>query len=279
MQTNLRDLEHATLGFKASTRMPVLFVGHGNPMNVLYDSPFTRSLAATARSLKERPAAVLVVSAHWLTRDTRVTVTTRPKTIHDFSGFPDELYAIDYPAPGAPEAAREARRLITSTTVGEDGAWGLDHGAWTILKHMFPEAEIPVFQLSVAIMRPPEFHFSLAGQLKALRDKGVLIIGSGNLVHNLFRVDFSETARPFDWAMEFDELVKSKLAAGAFADLVRYDAMGPAARLAVPTNDHYLPMLYTLGLAWKDEDLTFTYEEIQNASISMRSFRIGDRSR
>ncbi len=272
---NLHEIEKISGSHKATARMPVLFIGHGNPMNVLSDSPFTRSLAAAGRSLLERPAAVLVVSAHWLTRDTRVTVTTRPGTIHDFSGFPGELYTVDYPAPGAPEAAREASRLVRSVAVIEDTEWGLDHGAWTVLKHMFPDADIPVFQMSIAVTRPPEFHYALAGELKAMREKGVLIIGSGNLVHNLYRADFSDDARPFDWAIEFDELVKSKLLSGAFADLIRYDALGSAARLAIPTNDHYLPMLYALGLADKGEEVKFTYEEIQNASISMRCFRIG----
>jgi 4,5-DOPA dioxygenase extradiol len=255
--------------------MPVLFIGHGNPMNAIYNNPFTQSLASEGESLKKlQPAAILVISAHWLSNGTNVSVTPNPATIHDFSGFPEELFHVQYPAPGAPELAIKTKNLITSVMVTEDNKWGLDHGAWSILKHMFPLADIPVFQLSIDYKKPPQWHFDLAKELKPLRKKGVLIIGSGNIVHNLYMVDFSESAKPFSWAIEFDELVKSRLLNKDFDALINYKDIGNS-YLAVPSNDHYLPLMYTLGLVDKDESLIFIYEEIQNATISMRSFKIG----
>ena len=255
--------------------MPVLFIGHGNPMNAIYNNPFTQTLTSEGEVLKKlNPTAVLVVSAHWLSNGTRVTVSPNPPTIHDFIGFPDELFQVQYPAPGAPDLATVTKNLITSTPVVEDNKWGLDHGAWSILKHMFPLADIPVFQLSLDYKQPPRWHFDLANELKPLRQKGVLIIGSGNIVHNLYMVDFSDAAKAFPWATEFDELVKTRLINKDYNALIDYKDIGNA-YLAVPTNDHYLPMMYTLGLVDKNEELNFIYEEIQNATISMRSFKIG----
>lgn len=273
----LRELKTATKDLRRTESFPVLFVGHGNPMNVLFDSPFTRSLADMGRSLGRKPQAILVVSAHWLTQGTRILVSAKPKTIHDFWGFPEELYRIEYSAPGAPRLARQASTMIRSTRVFEDDRWGFDHGAWTVLKHMFPEAKIPVFQLSIDVTQAPSVHFALATELKALRERGVLIIGSGNIVHNLSRIDFAADARPFDWALDFDELVKRKLQEREYRDLIDYGSLGEAARLSIPTNDHYLPMLYSLGLADETDELTFTYEEIQNASVSMRCFILENR--
>jgi 4,5-DOPA dioxygenase extradiol len=257
-------------------KMPVLFIGHGNPMNAIYNNSFTKSLASEGEKLKKlNPAAVLVVSAHWLSVGTRVSVSPNPPTIHDFGGFPDELFQVQYPAPGAPDIARFTKNLITSTPVEEDNKWGLDHGAWSILKHMFPLADIPVFQMSIDFKKPPRWHFDLANELKSLRQNNVLIIGSGNIVHNLFLVDFSDKAKPFPWAIEFDEIVKSKLLIKDFDSLIDYKDIGNS-YLAVPSNDHYLPLMYILGLADKDEELTTIYEEIQNSTISMRSFIIGN---
>jgi 4,5-DOPA dioxygenase extradiol len=272
----LNELKKITDNFKITGKMPTLFIGHGNPMNALYDNPFTRNLKSLGESLKEiKPNAILVVSAHWLTNGTAVAVTPKPQTIHDFGGFPEELFKQQYPAPGAQDLALETKQLITSTVVQEDQRWGLDHGAWTVLTHMFPEANIPVFELSIDYTKPPEYHYNLATELKSLRKKGVLIIGSGNLVHNLYKVNLSDHAKPFDWAVEFDEVVKAKLISKQYDDLMNYRSIGASALLSIPTNDHYLPVFYTLGVTDKDEELKFTYEEIQNASISMRCFQIG----
>lgn len=275
MSMDLQDLKKITDTLDNTDKMPLYFIGHGNPMHALYDNPFTQSLQKLAASLPTKPQAILVVSAHWLTRGTRVLVSEKPKTIHDFGGFPDELFALQYPAPGAPQLAKEVQEMIHSVSVTADNQWGLDHGAWTVLKHIFPKADIPVFELSIDYYQAPSFHYRLAKELQALRHKGVLIIGSGNIVHNLSLVDFDERAKPFDWAIEFDELVKKNLNDRNFENLIAYDKLGTAARYSIPTNDHYLPMLYILGLADKQEELRYTYEEIQNASISMRCFRIG----
>jgi 4,5-DOPA dioxygenase extradiol len=272
----LQELGNITRDFKSTATMPAMFIGHGNPMNALADNTFTRRLTAMGQSVKEQPRAILVVSAHWLTRGTHVLVSAKPVTIHDFGGFPQALHDVQYPAPGAPDIARETAGLITSTHVVEDDQWGLDHGTWTVLRHMYPEANIPVYQLSIDYSKPPEYHFKLAQELKALRKKGVLILGSGNIVHNLRNISFSETAAPFDWAVEFDETVKTKIEQRRFEDLMHYQQLGKAAMMAVPTNDHYLPIFYSLGLAEKDEQISFTYEEIQNGSISMRCFQIGE---
>jgi 4,5-DOPA dioxygenase extradiol len=272
----LQDLRKVTDTFQNTSLMPVWFIGHGNPMNVIQDNPFTRKLMEMGKSIAEKPNAILVVSAHWLTmRNTFVTVTPKPETIYDFGGFPEEMYKIKYPAPGAPEMAREVKNMVKSIEIQEDDHWGLDHGSWTVLKHMFPEADIPVFQISIDYSKPPQFHYDLARELMALRRKGVLIIGSGNIVHNLRRADFHNTEKPYDWAIEFDEISKQKILSRDFNALINYHNLGQSAALAIPTSDHYLPMIYTLGLVNDREEIRFTYEEIQNASISMRCFQVG----
>lgn len=260
---------------KRTTRMPVMFIGHGNPMNAIMDNAFTRRLHEMGTSLKEQPRAILVVSAHWLTRGTHVLVSEKPETIHDFGGFPQALFDVQYPAPGAPELARETGKLITSVKVGEDEHWGLDHGTWSVLRHMYPEAKIPVYQLSIDYYKPAAWHFQLAKELQALRDKGVLIIGSGNVVHNLRMINWDENAKPFDWAQEFDTVVKNRINKRDFEDLVHYDRLGGAAKLSVPSHDHYLPLLYTLGASLASDDIRFTYEEIQNGSIDMLCIQAG----
>jgi 4,5-DOPA dioxygenase extradiol len=272
---NLNDLFNITDDLKPTDQFPVLFIGHGSPMNAILDNTFTRRLTELGISFKEKPKAILVISAHWLTRGTNVMVSEKPKTIHDFGGFPNELYQIEYPAIGSPVFAKETKKLIKTTNTFEDENWGLDHGAWTILRHIFPNADIPVFQLSIDYTKEPQYHYNLASEIKALRNKGVLIIGSGNIVHNLYQIDFDTNAKPFSWAIEFDDLVKDKLLKKDYSGLINYSLLGEAARLSIPTNDHYLPMLYTLGLSGKDEQLKFVYEEIQNSSISMRCFQIG----
>ena len=272
----LQDLHKTTSAFKTTEKYPAWFIGHGNPMNVLMDNAFTKSLVTMGKSLREKPNAILVISAHWLTRNgTFVSVTNKPETIYDFYGFPDAMYKIKYPSPGAPDYAQEVKKIINSVDVQEDHEWGLDHGAWTVLKHAFPDADIPVFQMSIDYSKPAAYHFKLASELQSLRNKGVLIIGSGNIVHNLREADFHNIeANPYEWAKEFDEISKKKILSREFNDLVEYEKLGKAALLSVPTPDHYFPMIYSLGLVANQDEVKFTYEEIQNASVSMRCFAV-----
>jgi 4,5-DOPA dioxygenase extradiol len=261
--------------------MPVLFIGHGSPMNVVETNKFTTSLTELGGNLP-KPKAIMVISAHWLTEGTYVTCMDKPRTIHDFYGFPKELYEIKYPSPGAPSYAKSVIDSVKAVKVECDTDWGLDHASWAILKHMYPEANIPTFEMSLDYSfnewhpKPLRHHYNLASQLAELRKKGILIIGSGNIVHNLRLIDFEQTdAQPFDWAVEFDEKVKENLIRGNHKDLLNCEDIGRAASYAVPTLDHYLPMVYVIALQRKGEPITFTYEGFQNASISMRSFRIG----
>jgi len=261
--------------------MPVLFIGHGSPMNIVQDNEFTRSLGKWGERLP-RPKAIMVISAHWLTDGTFVGCMERPKTIYDFYGFPRELYNITYPSPGSPGDAKFVTGLVNKTPVTCRKDWGLDHGAWSVLLHLFPKADIPAFQFSINYSfndwrpKPMQFHYDLARELADLRSRGVLIIGSGNIVHNLGILDFENRDRePYDWAMEFDERVTSALVKQDDQALLRYEDMGPSASLAVPTPDHYLPLVYAIAQRRKNEPLAFTYEGFQHASISMRCFQIG----
>lgn len=254
-------------------KMPVLFVGHGNPMNAILQNEFHQNWGKLGASLP-RPKAILSVSAHWLTRGTYVTAMEKPKTIHDFGGFPDELFAAQYPAPGIPDMAAETRRLVTTTTIKDDHEWGLDHGTWSVLLPMYPKADIPVFQLSIDYYQPPQYHYELAQQLKELRKKGVLIMGSGNIVHNLRILDFSGKTT-FDWAVEFDAKMKTFIDKGDHKSVIEYDKLGNIAKLAVPTNDHFLPLLYTLGLQEKGDEVSYFNDKIDAGSIAMRSILMG----
>jgi 4,5-DOPA dioxygenase extradiol len=268
----LEGLKSITDTFTKTDRFPAFFIGHGNPMNAIEDNAFTRSLHEMGRSVPETPKAILVISAHWLTRGTYVSTNPKPEVIYDFGGFPPALYKVTYPAPGSPEYGREVMTLLPEAK--EDKDWGLDHGAWTILKHLFPKADIPVFELSIDYGQPMQYHFDLAARLKSLRNRGVLIIGSGNIVHNLSMWFSRKDASPYDWAVEFDEWAKARILSRDFSSLIAYEKQGAAAKLAVPTPDHYIPMLYSLALAGKDEEIKFTYEEVFT-SASMRAFRIG----
>jgi 4,5-DOPA dioxygenase extradiol len=252
--------------------MPVFFIGHGSPMNALQITPFSRNLEAMGKNLADRPRAILVVSAHWLSEGTLVNSTPHPETIYDFYGFPEKLYQIKYAAPGAPEFAREVIRLIPE--VIEDRSRGLDHGAWVVLKYIFPEADIPVFQLSIDFHRPMQYHYDLSQKLRSLRQEGFLVIGSGNIVHNLRLVYSREDNSPYDWAIEFDAWVKDRIDQRDFASLIHYEKMGTAAHLSVPTVDHYAPLIYALALAEESEEIIFTYEEVFT-SMSMRCLQIG----
>ena len=262
---------------KPGARLPSIFIGHGSPMNAIADNAFTRHLSDLGGRI-EKPRAILLVSAHWLTRKgSFVSVVPKPTTIHDFGGFPDELFAVQYPAPGAPEAARETIAAVKSVQVHEDHEMGLDHGAWSILKHIYPAADVPVFQLSMDWDLSTAQHYALAQELHGLRDRGILIIGSGNVVHNLGRVDWQggPDAKTYDWALEFDAFVQRNVANGDHQALVNYQQLGALAQQAHPTNDHYLPLLYTLGASDKDAPLTEIHTGMDMGSISMRSFLLG----
>jgi 4,5-DOPA dioxygenase extradiol len=272
--SSLRNLTETLPGEEKN--MPVLFVGHGSPMNGIEDNDFSRRWQQMGGEIPT-PRAVLVISAHWLTRGTHVTAMEHPQTIHDFGGFPQELFDVQYPAPGDPALALETQKLITSTQVGLDHDWGLDHGTWTIVRHMYPEATIPVLQLSIDYARPAEYHYALAKELAALRRKGVLIIGSGNMVHNLRMVSWEKLNDPeygYDWALEMNDLFKKKIAAGEHRSLIEYDSLGNAARLAIPTPDHYYPLLYVLGLQEKSDEATFFNDRAVGGSLTMTSVKI-----
>ncbi len=258
---------------KKAPHMPALFIGHGSPTNALAQNAFTQSLTKTGNELP-LPKAILVVSAHWQTNGTFVADTAKPKTIHDFGGFPRALFEVEYPAPGAPEFAKQTKELIKSVEVKFDHDMGFDHGAWTVLKHMYPKANIPVYQLSLDYTQPAQYHYDLAMQLNALRDKGVLIVGSGNIVHNLGMLNWNDPQAKFDWSVEFDTTVKNKLAAKDHQSLIHYEKLGQAARLSIPTNEHYLPMLYIAALQQKSENISYLYEGIEMGSISMRCFKV-----
>lgn len=253
--------------------MPVLFLGHGNPMNAITENPYRASWRELGARLP-RPKAVLCVSAHWLTRGTQVTMAERPRTIHDFGGFPAELYAQQYPAPGSPHFARLTMERAHSAAVTGDETWGFDHGAWCVLSALFPAADVPVYQLSLDVSRPAAAHLELAAELGGLRDQGVLMVASGNVVHNLRQLDFAGGAAP-DWAVEFDAWVKRAVESGDGDLLAEYEGQGAAGRLAVPTADHYLPLLYAMGVRRGSDELTWMTESFDLGSVSMRSLMLG----
>jgi 4,5-DOPA dioxygenase extradiol len=254
---------------------PAIFFGHGNPLNALLENDYTNGWAAIGKSIP-RPKAVLCVSAHWYLPGTAVTAMSSPRTIHDFGGFPPELYQVKYPAPGSPELATRVRDLLAPTPVELDQTWGLDHGAWSVLCHVFPGADIPIVQLSIDETREPEFHYEIGKQLAPLRDEGVLIIGSGNLVHNLHTYAWGEhEVEPFDWAVRFERRERELLLAGNDAPLVHYESLGRDALLSAPTPDHYLPLLYVIALRRDGDEVSFPVEGFDGGSISMLTVQIG----
>jgi 4,5-DOPA dioxygenase extradiol len=255
--------------------IPALFVGHGNPLNAIEETSYAAAWREAAATMP-RPKTILCISAHWETEGTFVTAMEKPKTIHDFYGFPEELYRVQYPAPGSPRLAERVRQLVASTAVrlDDDYSWGLDHGAWSVLRRMYPAADIPVVQLSLDRSQHPRFHYDLGAELAALRSEGVLIIGSGNIVHNLRLLQWDAT-EPYVWAAEFDRLAAELILAEEHDRLVAYPALGEAARLAIPTSEHYLPLLYILALQQPGEKASFFAEGLPLGSISMRSVRIG----
>ena len=266
----LKELERLSGTLPHSGRMPVLFVGHGNPMNAITENPYRAGWAEMAKKLP-RPNAVLCVSAHWLTRGTSVTMSEKPRTIHDFGGFPDALYDVQYPAPGSPAFAEATAKTVTSVEVKKDDEWGLDHGAWSVLMNMYPGADVPVFQMSIDFARPPSYHYSLAKELSSLREKGVLVVASGNVVHNLGKVSWDNSIKKYDWAVEFDDLVRRAIESGHDDELISYERNRSLALLAHPTNDHYLPLMYAIGLRDKKDSFAFFNDGFDLGSISMRS--------
>jgi len=269
----LKELNKLTSAFSATEAMPALFVGHGNPMNAITDNEYGRNWRQLGSTLP-KPNAVLCISAHWETRGTFVTAMQKPKTIHDFGGFPKQLFDVQYPAPGSEELAKETKAAITKADVGFDYDWGLDHGSWSVLKHIYPNADIPVVEMSLDYTQAPQWHFELAKELAALRNKGVLIIGSGNMVHNLRTVDFNMTGG-FDWAIEASDTMKKLIGNRDFKSLADYRSLGRAVQLAVPTPEHYLPLLYALGLAGENENISLFNDKAEVGSITMTSLLIG----
>lgn len=256
------------------TRMPAAFIGHGTPMNALENSRHTDAWRAFAASIP-KPKAILAISAHWYTRGVGVTAMEKPKTIHDFGGFPQALFDMQYPAPGDPVLARRVEQLLKPLGAQPDHNWGMDHGTWSILVHMFPKANIPVVQLSIDGTQPPQFHYDLGKQLSALRDEGVLILGSGNVVHNLRVMQRSDQAPAYTWAVSFNDFVRSQIQLRNHTPLIEYESQGEAAQLSIPTPEHYLPALYVLGLQRDDEQAAILTDGIELSSISMLSFAVG----
>ncbi|RVT72831.1 4,5-DOPA dioxygenase extradiol [Flavobacterium sufflavum] len=272
----LNDLHKISSTFSNTEKMPVLFLGHGSPMNAIEENQFVAGFRNMAKTLPQ-PNAILCISAHWFTKGTKVTAMEMPRTIHDFGGFPKELFAVQYPAQGNPDLAIATKELLLPTEVELDHEWGLDHGAWSVIKHLYPEANVPVIQLSIDYSKSPQYHFELAQKLSALRHKGILIIGSGNIVHNLRLVDFYNMDIDnygFDWAIEAREKVNSYLLDGNFQALIDYEKHGQALQLAIPTPEHYLPLIYTLGLKEKQEELSLFNDKLLGGSLSMTSVKI-----
>lgn len=258
-----------------SDTIPAIFFGHGNPMNALFDNAYTRAWAEIGRSIS-RPKAILCVSAHWYIPAAAVTAMERPRTIHDFGGFPRELFEVRYPAPGSPELAGRVVELLGDNVIEDTEHWGLDHGAWSVLCHVFPDADIPVVQLSINEAEPAPFHYQLAQRLAPLRDEGVLVMGSGNLVHNLHTYAWGkQDVEPFEWALRFEVTAREAMIAGDHAPLVGYEELGRDAMLSAPTPDHYLPLLYVLALQRPGDEVTFPVEGFDGGSISMTTVQVG----
>lgn len=274
---NLNALEKLTDPLKSTAAMPVFFFGHGSPMNAIEQNEFSKEWERIGNSMM-KPNAVLCISAHWLTRGTFVTAMEHPRTIHDFGGFPRELFDVQYPAPGSPQLAKEIKDLVHAVPVDLDEAWGLDHGSWSVVRHLYPDADVPVLQLSIDYNKPAAYHYALAKELAALRKKGVLIVGSGNMVHNLGLVAWDKMNEPdfaFDWALEANNAMKKFINDHNHDALIDFRSQGKAFDLAIPTPDHYYPMIYALALQGKEEELSFFNDKAVMGSLTMTSFRIG----
>jgi len=272
----LNELNKMTQQIDSTERMPVLFLGHGSPMNAIEENEFVQGWREIGKTLP-KPNAVLCVSAHWETKGTYVTAMDNPKTIHDFGGFPKELYEVQYPAPGSPDLAKETKSIIKKTEIGLDDKWGIDHGAWSVVKHLHPDADVPVIQLSLDYQQSPQYHYELAKELAPLRNKGVLIIGSGNMVHNLRMVDWrrlNESDYGYGWAIEANEKMKASILSDDHNKLINYQSQGKEFNLAIPTPEHYLPLLYALALKEESEDVTLFNDKAVGGSLTMTSVKI-----
>lgn len=259
-----------------TSKMPVLFLGHGSPMNAIEENEFVTGFRSIVKEIP-KPNAILCVSAHWETKGTFVTAMQNPPTIHDFGGFPKELFAVQYPAPGSPDLAKQTKSLISKTEVGLDDKWGLDHGAWSVIKHLYPNADIPVIQMSIDYSQTPQYHYELAQQIKSLREKGVLIIGSGNIVHNLGKVEWRRLNETFgyDWAIEANDRMKKFILDGNHKELINFRSQGKAFDLAIPTPEHYLPLLYSLAMQEKNEEVKLFNDKAVAGALTMTSLKIG----
>ena len=273
----LSDLNKMTQPFDSTDKMPVLFLGHGSPMNAIEENEFVTGFRNIGRQI-QKPKAIVCVSAHWETKGTYVTAMEKPKTIHDFGGFPQALFDVQYPAPGSPALAGEVKDMVHKTPVGLDMKWGLDHGAWTVIKHLYPNADVPVIQMSLDYSQGPQYHYDLARELAALRQKGILIIGSGNMVHNLGMVAWdrlNDDTYGYDWALEAREKMNTYILTGDHASLIQYPSQGKAFQLSIPTPEHYLPLMYVLGLAGKEEEISLFNDKAIAGSLTMTSVMIG----
>lgn len=274
---NLQDIRKWSSTLSKSDLMPALFLGHGSPMNAIEENEFVKGFRNIAQSI-EIPKAIICVSAHWYTKGTKVTAMEIPRTIHDFYGFPPALYDVQYPAKGEPSLAAFTQSILSPITIELDDQWGLDHGAWSVIKHLYPKADIPVIQLSIDYTQPAAYHFELAKQLQTLREKGVLIIGSGNIIHNLKLVDwanFDKEDYGYDWAIEARATMNKLLLSGDYSPLLNYEKQGAAFKLAIPSPDHFLPLIYTLGLQKKNETIEIFNDKLMAGSLSMTSVKIG----
>jgi 4,5-DOPA dioxygenase extradiol len=272
----LNALNKITEPFASTDQMPALFLGHGSPMNAIEENEFVAGFRNIGKEIP-KPSAILCVSAHWETRGTFVTAMEHPMTIHDFGGFPKALFDVQYPAPGSPELAKETKSIIKKTEVGLDEKWGLDHGAWSVVKHLHPNADIPVIQMSLDYYQPPQFHYELAKELSSLRKKGVLIIGSGNMVHNLRMVAWDKLNTDnygYDWALEASDKMKKFILSGDHQQLINFQSQGKAFELAIPTPEHYLPLLYSLALKGENEKVTLFNDKAVGGSLTMTSLKI-----
>jgi len=272
---HIKALNKLSGSFSNSQKMPVLFLGHGSPMNAIDENVFVKGFKKIGEEI-QKPRAILCVSAHWETKGTFVTAMEKPRTIHDFGGFPQELFDVQYPAPGSPSLAKEAKELIINTAIGLDESWGLDHGAWTIVKHLYPKADVPIIQMSLDYTKPAKYHYELAQQLSLLRQKGILIIGSGNMVHNMDKVAWDKLqGEPyaFDWAMEASEKMKACILNEDFQSLIDFRSQGRVFDLAIPTPEHYLPLLYALALKDKKDETTLFNDQPIGGSLSMTSVK------
>ncbi|MDQ3798719.1 MAG: 4,5-DOPA dioxygenase extradiol [Acidobacteriota bacterium] len=268
----IKDLKNLP---RTGTRMPVLFIGHGNPMNGIEENDFTRGWQKAIAGVTPKPRAVIVVSAHWETRGTHITAMPKPRVIYDFGGFPQALFEARYPASGSPEIAAEVAENLKQRLIGLDETWGLDHGTWTILRHLYPQADVPVLQLSLDYTKPARLHYELAKELAFLRERGVLIIGSGNMVHNLRRINFRAPNQGSGWAYEANEIFKKLISGGEHDKLIEYENLGSEVALAVPTPEHFLPLLYALALATPGEPVEIFNDAVDFGSISMTSVKVG----